>query len=374
MRRPGAGFACENARVAPIAGVPYFLFDTPAPLSERALRRVCGLSFLYAIYQAEDGGAQLRPVARTDAPYADEGIGRILKYTGKTNELFTRMLLHLAVEASDYGDLPPAELWLLDPVMGKGTTLFEGLVRGYNGCGIEVGEQPVREAVQYLKKYLEREKYKHSYKLQRQSGAAGTSGAFRAVRHSFTLAPTKERMKEDSRTLELICANSMYADRLFRKNTFHILAGDLPYGVKHGNVTAENQSAATRNPKQLLETCLPAWHSVLKRGGALALSWNVFVLPRAPGLRTPCGRRLYREGRRPVAGICAPGRPVDLPGHNRRAERVAGKFDGRPAHMRKRAQPCKKRRVSRKSLCARAYAQRTQSSRFSYVSLSGPRG
>ena len=277
----GAGFACENARVAPIAGVPYFLFDTPAPLSERALRRVCGLSFLYAIYQAEDGGALLRPVARTDAPYADEGIGRILKYTGKTNELFTRMLLHLAVEASDYGDLPPAELWLLDPVMGKGTTLFEGLVRGYNGCGIEVGEQPVREAVQYLKKYLEREKYKHSYKLQRQSGAAGTSGAFRAVRHSFTLAPTKERMKEDSRTLELICANSMYADRLFRKNTFHILAGDLPYGVKHGNVTAENQSAATRNPKQLLETCLPAWHSVLKRGGALALSWNVFVLPRA---------------------------------------------------------------------------------------------
>ena len=71
----GAGFACENARVAPIAGVPYFLFDTPAPLSERALRRVCGLSFLYAIYQAEDGGALLRPVARTDAPYADEGIG-----------------------------------------------------------------------------------------------------------------------------------------------------------------------------------------------------------------------------------------------------------------------------------------------------------
>lgn len=51
--------------------------------------------------------------------------------------------------------------------------------------------------------------------------------------------------------------------------------------MKHGNVTAENQSAATRNPKQLLETCLPAWHSVLKRGGALALSWNVFVLPRA---------------------------------------------------------------------------------------------
>ncbi len=274
----GAGFSCENARVEPLAGVPYFLFDTQSPLPAPALRRVCGLSFLYAVYQVEDGGALLRPVARTDVPYADEGIGRILKYTGKTNELFTRMLLHLAVSASDFGDQPPSELWLLDPVMGKGTTLFEGLVRGYNGCGIEVGELPVREAVQYLKKYLEHEKYKHSYHMRRQGGAGG---AMRAVRHSFTLAPAKERMKEDSRSLEFVCANSMYAESLFRKNTFHILVGDLPYGVKHGNVTAENQSAMTRSPQKLLEACLPAWYGVLRRGGALALSWNTFVLPRA---------------------------------------------------------------------------------------------
>ena len=236
--------------------MPYFLFDTQSPLPAPALRRVCGLSFLYAVYQVEDGGALLRPVARTDVPYADEGIGRILKYTGKTNELFTRMLLHLAVSASDFGDQPPSELWLLDPVMGKGTTLFEGLVRGYNGCGIEVGELPVREAVQYLKKYLEHEKYKHSYHMRRQ----GAGGAMRAVRHSFTLAPSK-RMKEDSRSLEFVCANSMYADSLFRKNTFHILVGDLPYGVKHGNVTAENQSAMTRSPKSF-------WRRACQRGTA----------------------------------------------------------------------------------------------------------
>ena len=59
-----------------------------------------------------------------------------------------------------------------------------------------------------------------------------------------------------------------------------MIVGDLPYGVRHGNVTNEKQSSLTRNPAQLLETCLPSWLEVLKPGGSIVLAWNSNVLPR----------------------------------------------------------------------------------------------
>ena len=37
----------------------------------------------------------------------------------------------------------------------------------------------------------------------------------------------------------------------------------------------------TRSPDALLKACLPAWREVLRKGGAIALAWNVNVLPRA---------------------------------------------------------------------------------------------
>ena len=35
---------------------------------------------------------------------------------------------------------------LLDPVAGKGTTLFEGLTMGFDCCGIEIGDKPPQKA------------------------------------------------------------------------------------------------------------------------------------------------------------------------------------------------------------------------------------
>jgi tRNA G10 N-methylase Trm11 len=94
-----------------------------------------------------------------------------------------------------------------------------------------------------------------------------------AKKYSLTIAGEK--------TFEIIAGNSMYANIYYKKSMFDIIAGDLPYGVRHGNVTGRKQGAPTRNPSELLESCLPAWVDVLKPGGAVALAWNVNVLPRA---------------------------------------------------------------------------------------------
>ena len=269
-----AGF--HSPAVEEIGGVPYYTFATDTALTEADYAILSRLSFCYAMFACKGEG--LIPINKTGPRFFEAGLSTILKYSGKTNELFTRALLNVALYASDfYG---AEEIHLLDPVAGKGTTLFEGLQLGYKVSGIEIGGKAVQEATAYFKRYLQTEKYKHSYKKERLSGA---NKSFRSTIHQFTFAPDKDAFKDSKQSgaLTMVEGDSRYADQMFAKSSFHIIAGDLPYGVAHGNVTNEKQTSLTRNPSELLAACLPAWRRVLKSGGALALAWNSLVLSRA---------------------------------------------------------------------------------------------
>jgi hypothetical protein len=262
-----------DAREERIGGVPYLRFAARKRLGAEDIARVSELSFLYALFEVE--GDCLRPVARTAVDFVDESIGTILKYTGKTNEAFTRLLINLA----RYSLAEGPERRLLDPVAGKGTTLFEGLRQGLDVFGIEIGERVAGEAYHFLKRYLENAKYKHTAKETRVSGP---NKAFTATRYAFEIARTKEALQAgDTRVVEVVAGNSAHAAQLYRKGFFDMIVGDLPYGVQHGNVTQEKQSALTRNPAQLLGACLPAWKAVLRPGGVVVMAWNTHVLPRA---------------------------------------------------------------------------------------------
>jgi hypothetical protein len=270
--------ACGDVTSEYIAGIYYVMFTAMDDLSEEDIAVISMLSFVYAVYKIKkiQGQTFLLPVAKADNRFMDENIGTILKYTGKTNELFTRMMINIALFCSDFP--PKSQIRLLDPVSGKGTTLFEGLTFGYDAYGIEIGEKAVSEAYNFLKKYLETEKYKHTVKTEK---ITAPDKAFTAVRHSFDIARSKQEQKEGMlKHAELIAGNSVYADRFFKKNFFHLIVGDLPYGVKHGNVTNGKQSSLTRNPKELLSACLPGWYRILINGGTIVLSWNEFVLSR----------------------------------------------------------------------------------------------
>ena len=262
-----------------IAGLEYLAFRTRGDLLPSDIEILSGLSFIYALYEiVEAGGVEcLKPIQRTNFHYIDEGISSILKYTGKTNELFTRMLINTAYYSLD-GE-SSQNINLLDPVAGKGTTLFEGLIKGFNVYGIEVGDKAVAEAYNFMKKYLESIKYKHTSDIIKLSGPNKT---YISKKYAFKIAKTKEEQKEkDTRVFEIIAGNSMYATAFYKKGFFDLVVGDLPYGVQHGNVTNQKQGSLTRNPSELLERCLPVWLDVLKPGGVVALSWNTNVLPRA---------------------------------------------------------------------------------------------
>ena len=268
--------AQENIRRQTIGGIEYLTFQTSEALSPPDVKIISDLSFAYALFEIKElnSEAVLSPMEKKREAFVDESMGAILKYAGKTNEIFTRMMVNIAFCAQSGEE----NLKLLDPVAGKGTTLYEGLIKGCNVYGVEIGESVVNESYHFVKKFLETARYKYAYTSMKMSGPAKS---FSALRHTFETAGTKEDFKNKrTRTIELIAGNSLYVNRYYKKNEFDMIVGDLPYGVQHGNVTREKQSSLTRNPAQLLEACLPAWLEVLKPNGAIVLAWNSNVLPR----------------------------------------------------------------------------------------------
>ena len=269
--------ACSNIKEEYIEKIFYITFESNELLNEHDLLIVSKLSFLYALFKVETIQDQqyLLPIGKADYTYMDQNISSILKYTGKTNELFTRLMINVGINSTKFAH---DEIKLLDPIAGKGTSLYEGLICGYDVYGVEIGEKPANEAYVYMRKYLETERYKHDTRTEKVSGE---NKSFTAKRYVINIAKTKEDQKEKGlKHWELVAGNSAYVEKYFKKNTFHLIVGDLPYGVQHGNVTGEKQSGITRNPTQLLKACLKGWHTVLKQGGAIVLGWNNFVLPR----------------------------------------------------------------------------------------------
>lgn len=266
----------KNVQRKNICGVDYLTFQTTNELSEADVKIISALSFVYALYSIDNinGNIYLKPFKRIKEDFVDESISSILKYAGKTNETFTRMLINVAFHSQNNKE----NIKLLDPISGKGTTLYEGLIKGFNVFGIEIGERAVNESYHFVRKFLETVRYKFEYSSMKISGP---SKSFSALRHSFKTAVTKEDFKnKNTKTIELIAGNSLYANKYYKRNYFDIIVGDMPYGVQHGNVTNEKQSSLTRNPATLLKACLPSWLDVLKPNGAIVLSWNSNVLSR----------------------------------------------------------------------------------------------
>lgn len=296
---------CRDFARIQLAGGVCDSFIADEPLPPPALDALWRLSDIYALFSGAPDGL-LRPIQPSWQPVFDEGISTILKYTGKTNELFTRMLINVARLSSDYADAP--DLWLLDPIAGKGTTLFEGMRQGMDCCGIEIASKSVQESVAYLKKYLQTERFKHTYKKERRGGKDAKGASFTAALHQFTYAADKQQQKQGGRQCIFAAGDSTVAPQIYKKGQFHLIVGDLPYGVAHGNVSGPQNGGKTRNPTQLLRACLPGWRQLLRPGGAIALSWNSFLLGRdqmrqlfAESGFEPCTGQLYDSFEHPVS-------------------------------------------------------------------------
>jgi len=256
-----------NLREEILGGIFYLLFDTETQLTEVDMMILSRLSFTYGIF--EWAKTVLIPLEKNPKYFFEsDDITTILKYNGKTNELFTRMMLNVAAFCSQFNAVD--RLSVLDPLCGKGTTLFESLLQGHDVYGVEMDDKMIHEAYIFLKKYLENARYKHSTHQERQ----GMKG-YTAQRHQIKLS--RDKADKNPLEAEFIAGDTCDMGQFYRKNTFHIIVGDLPYGVQHGSKASKKES---RNALPMLMDALPGWYKTLKSGGTLALAWNLFLIDR----------------------------------------------------------------------------------------------
>jgi hypothetical protein len=286
---------------AVIGGVEYVRFVAETELSDHDIAHLSNLSSAFALFRIVDDD-HLVPVPLAPVAYLDDDLLTILRYKGKTNEQFTKLLfnvtlasLHAATTsgpptpgtpASQSG--PPdlrlaasAEEWpgrrlrILDPVCGRGTSLNQGLVYGFDVDGIEIDRAAYDAYHGFLVTWLKDKRYKHqvhTMPLRREGKVVGR-------RFEVVFARDKDEYKaDDVQRVRFVNDDTAQAGEHYRKPVFDAVVADLPYGVQHAS--RARPDARSRRPEDLLDAALPGWVGAMQPGAAMGLSFNTKVLKR----------------------------------------------------------------------------------------------
>lgn len=264
------GTIIDNLEKVRLAGQAYLLAELNAELPTKKrldewaalLARLGAISEGYEYFSslADVDGPLLRPIEPRFTPFVPLEMAEVRRYKGKTNELFTHVLLNLAIFAGAYREQFNERLRVLDPLSGGGTTLFLALAAGYDAFGIEHNRQDVETSEVFIRQYFHSEQIPYK-ELDEKGRKAGRRYQFEVGR------------KGETRHLILIHGETTQAPQHLADvpggPRFHALVGDLPYGIQHFGEIAS-----------LLTQALPAWERLLLPGGTLALSWNATRIER----------------------------------------------------------------------------------------------
>ncbi len=267
----GGGFS--GVAEAMRGGVPYVVFSADR-LGDRTIRFLSNLSSIYALFEVQ--ADVLRPVELQPLDCFADDLITIQKYRGKTNERFTKLLLNVTIlSTNDPGVMLDRKLHVLDPLCGRGTSLNQALVYGFDVAGIEIDRAECEAYARFLATYLKRGRVKHTIRRSTIRQDRRIVGE----RVEVELGVTKERYTAgDLNRVVVINGETSSARQFFRPSTFDVIVADLPYGVRHGSRAAEGR--LSRRPLDLLAEALPVWTEVLRPGGAIGLAWNTRVAAR----------------------------------------------------------------------------------------------
>ncbi|HEY6406398.1 MAG TPA: hypothetical protein VIY29_02910 [Ktedonobacteraceae bacterium] len=227
------------------------------------LSRLGATSEVYEYFDALGAvtGPLLRPLDPQFTPFVPLEMAEIRRYKGKTNEVFTRVLLNIAIFAGAYAGHYTERLRILDPLAGGATTLFLALAGGYDGFGVELERQDVDSSAIFIRQYLQSEHIPFK-ELDERGRRAGRRYQFEIGRKGAT------------RILVLAhgdsCQANLHLQEVPGGPRVHAIVGDLPYGIQHFAEIAG-----------MLQKTLPVWEHMLLPGGTLALAWNATRIERA---------------------------------------------------------------------------------------------
>jgi SAM-dependent methyltransferase len=286
---PDAGIDGESVTDVVIGGVPYVTF-TAGALSRRDVDLLANLSALYALFEVTGGAGNelLRPLTLRRLDRYDDDLLTILKYPGKTNEQFTKLLLNVTLASSAFAaEAGRRRLAVLDPLCGRGTTLNQALMYGFDAYGTDIDARDVEAYAVFIQRWLKDKRLKH------QADFAPVRRDRKVVARRLTaeFAAAKDEYKAgDVQRLEVVEADTARVAEFFRKESADLVVTDLPYGVQHGSHAggrpgggprgADGGRSLARSPLDLLRAAAPAWARALRPGGALGMSWNTLVARR----------------------------------------------------------------------------------------------
>lgn len=256
-----------------IGGVHYISF-TADTLTAGDTALLANLSSIYALFEVVDG--LLRPIELHPLAVFDDDLVTILKYQGKTNEQFTKLLINVTLLASNFASqMLTRQFSVIDPLCGRGTTLNQALRCGFDVAGVDLDQKDFELYSAFLKTWLKRKRVKHSAQtvpVRRDRKLIGR-------RFQVTLAATKDAYRTgEAQHLDFVNADTTTCQDFFRPGTFDLLVADAPYGVQHASRT--DQRGLARTPLELLTAAVPGWVKLLRPGGALGLAWNTYVADR----------------------------------------------------------------------------------------------
>ena len=257
------GAAIAQIKPVTFAGQAYLLvsLDNESMSSlclkvEEILPRLGATSEAYEFFERIENveGPFLRPLETKFVPFLPLEMAEIRRYKGKTNEVFTRVLLNIAVFAGAFTNQYTGRLRILDPLAGGGTTLLLALSDGYDAFGIEHQKQDVDTTAIFLRQYLQsiHMPFKELDERGRRMGRRyqfeiGRNGAT----HRLVLAHGDT------------CDANLHMQEVPGGPHMHAIVGDLPYGIRHFGEIAG-----------MLSNALPVWESLLLSGGTVVLAWN----------------------------------------------------------------------------------------------------
>jgi SAM-dependent methyltransferase len=254
-----------------IAGVPYLTFDGD-PITDD-LTYLGEVSTAMALFERTGDTLAPRELPRRDR--FDDDLLTILKYAGKTNELFTKLLLNVTVWSGTPQDRP---LRVLDPMCGRGTTLNQVLMNGWHAAGIDVDERDFDAYTAFLPQWLKLKRLKHTadvVPLRRDGKRLGR-------RFQVEIGASKQEWKSGRAvTLDYANTDTLHARAVHKAASFDAVVADAPYGVQHGS---RSGGRLERNPLDLLQDAVPIWAELLRPGGALGIAWNTHVASRDDAL------------------------------------------------------------------------------------------
>jgi SAM-dependent methyltransferase len=249
-----------------LGGVTYLTFASSA-LESDDIAVLSNLSGLFAVFE-RDGSDLLRPLDLAPLDRWDDDLITIQRYGGKTNEQFTKLLVNLAVVVGHGGDglrLARPELRIVDPLCGRGTTLNQAVMYGFDAAGIDNDRRDIDAYLTFFATWLKNKRIKHHVERQK-------------LRTTITMAATKAEQSQalGQRVVVIADDTNRAVDHLGRNSADAIVA-DLPYGVQHGSRVGAGLS---RRPLDLLTGALPVWRALLKPGSAMVLAWNTRTMER----------------------------------------------------------------------------------------------